>query len=64
MEKCFWCEGKGRFRQPNDEKEYSIVFDKYDAQGVFSMGECREKALKEVGYTLIKCPHCNGTGKS
>ena len=62
MGKCFWCEGTGKFKKPRDEKEYSELFDKYDAPGTLSMGECRERALKKVGYDLIKCERCNGTG--
>ena len=63
MEKCSWCEGTGKFKESNNQEKYNDEFDKYDAQGVFNMGECREKALKEVGYTLIKCSHCNGSRK-
>ncbi|MBO5484328.1 MAG: hypothetical protein J5979_03845 [Lachnospiraceae bacterium] len=63
MEKCSWCDGIGKFKQPNDEEKYSDAFDKYDAQGIFNMEECRAKALKEVGYTLVKCSHCNGIGE-
>lgn len=62
MGKCFWCEGTGKLKKPRDEKKYSELFDKYDAYGTLSMGECRAKALKEVGYDLIECEHCNGTG--
>nr|DAG37504.1 MAG TPA: transposase-like protein [Caudoviricetes sp.] len=39
-----------------------MIFDQYDSPGTMTMGECREKALEEVGYDLITCEHCNGTG--
>ena len=59
---CFWCEGTGKFKKPRDEEKYSEIFDRYDAPGTLSMGECRKRALEEVGYDLVKCKHCNGTG--
>ena len=62
MGKCFWCEGTGKFKKPRAEKKYSELFDRYDAPGTLTMGECRKRALKEVGYDLVKCEHCNGTG--
>ena len=37
-----------------------MIFDHYDSLGTMAMGECREKALEEVGYDLITCEHCNG----
>ena len=63
MEKCSWCEGTGKFKQPKDVKQYEEIFDKYDAPGTLTMGECREKALDEVGYYLVECPKCKGTGE-
>lgn len=62
MAKCFWCDGTGKFKQPRDQKKYDMIFDHYDSPGTMTMGECREKALEEVGYDLITCEHCNGTG--
>lgn len=62
MGTCFWCEGTGKFKKPRDEEKYSEIFDRYDAPGTLSMGECRKRALEEVGYDLVKCKHCNGTG--
>lgn len=64
MARCFWCDGTGKFKQPRNEEKYNQLFDMYDAPGVLTMGECREKALEEVGYDLIKCTHCNGTGQT
>lgn len=63
MAKCFWCEGTGKYKKPNKEEKYNQLFDMYDAPGVLTMRECRERALKEVGYELIRCPYCHGTGK-
>lgn len=62
MEKCSYCKGTGKLEKPRDEKKFSELFDKYDATGTLTMGECRQKALKEVGCDLIECEHCNGTG--
>lgn len=62
MAKCFWCDGTGKFKQPRDNEMFDKIFDSYDSAGIFNMGECREKALKETGYDLVQCKHCNGTG--
>lgn len=60
---CSYCDGTGKFKQPNDEAQYEKLFDRYADKAYFiSMGEAREKALADVGYTLIKCPNCGGTG--
>ena len=61
--RCFYCEGTGKFKKPLNEKEYDEVFDKYDAMGCFSLGECRQKALDAAGYESVTCPKCNGTGE-
>lgn len=61
--KCWYCEGTGKFKQPNDEERYSKRFDFHADKAYFiSPGEAREKALQEVGYTEIICPYCGGTG--
>lgn len=60
--RCVMCEGTGKFKQPSNENVYNDTFDKYDAMGTFTMGECREKALEKSGFHLIHCPKCNGTG--
>lgn len=59
---CTLCDGTGKYLQPKDEKKYDEVYDIYDAQGSFTHQECRDKALKKVGYDEIECPKCNGTG--
>lgn len=58
--KCSYCDDTGKFKKPNDEKEYERLFDIYSDKACFvSMGEAREKALNRVGYTLIDCPYCH-----
>ncbi len=60
---CFYCDGTGKFKKPNDDEAFDKRFDHYDSMSYFiSMGEMREKALEDVGYTLIDCPYCGGTG--
>ena len=61
-EVCYYCNGTGKFKQPINEEAFDIAFDHYDDHGYMTLGETREKALEKVGYTLIQCPKCNGTG--
>lgn len=61
--KCSWCNGTGKFKKPNDEEEFDKRFDYYDKAYFISMKEMREKALDDVGYTIIDCPNCGGTGE-
>lgn len=42
---------------------FDEAFDKYDSMGVYCMEECRDKALDDTGYKIIKCPQCGGTGR-
>lgn len=63
MTECFMCDGTGVYKCPKNQKEYEEIFDRYDAQGNLDMRECREKALYEVGYDLVECPACKGTGE-
>ena len=57
--KCSYCDEPGKFKKPNDEERYSKKFDYYADKAYFiSMGEARQKALADVGYTLIDCPYC------
>lgn len=56
---CFYCNGTGKFKKPLNEEEYEKRFDYYDSKADFiSMGQSRERALADVGYTLIDCPYC------
>lgn len=60
---CSYCEGTGKFKKPNDEEKYNARFDYHADKAYFiSMGEAREKALADVGYTVIECPMCKGSG--
>lgn len=57
MDHCIKCDNTGRYKQPNDEAEFDRLFDYYDRPGVLSLGQCYEKAINEVGYTVITpCP--------
>lgn len=61
---CSYCDGTGKFKKPNDEDAYSRRFDYHADKAYFiSHGEAREKALNDVGYTLITCPVCGGSGQ-
>lgn len=62
MAKCYWCDGTGKFKKPRNQESYSESFDRLDAPGVLSAEQCRERALEEVGYDIVKCKYCNGTG--
>ena len=61
--KCGWCNGTGKFKEPNDKEVYEKEFDRLDAPGTLTMEVCRERALKEAGFTIIDCPECGGTGE-
>lgn len=39
-----------------------IRSDVYE-RAVLSMEKCRKGALERVGYTIEKCPNCNGLGE-
>ena len=57
---CFICEGTGKYKKPDDEEKFDARFDVYAE--FLSMGEAREKALKDAGFTIVICPRCGGTG--
>jgi hypothetical protein len=59
---CGLCDGTGKFKEPNNMEAYEKEFDRLDASGTLNMGECRERALKTSGYTIIDCPRCHGKG--
>lgn len=64
MSKCFYCDGTGKYKKPNNEKEFDRLFDYYDAKANFdSLGDIRNKALNAVGYTEIDCPYCSENQK-
>ena len=60
--KCGMCNGTGKLKIPKDEQVFDYEFERLDSTGAFALGECREKALEKSGYTIEKCPECNGTG--
>ena len=60
---CFYCDGTGKYKEPLDDEAFDKRFDHYDSMAHFiSMNEMRERALEDVGYRLIDCPYCGGTG--
>lgn len=61
--KCSFCNGTGKHEDPINKKEFDRVFDRLDAPGNLTMGECRERALEASGYTIIDCPRCHGKGE-
>lgn len=56
---CSYCGGTGKYKKPNDEKEFEKLVDREMDKSYFvnyTMAE--EKAYKEVGYTFVDCPYC------
>ncbi len=65
MDKCFLCDGTGEWKKPNNKEEFERLIDIEMDKGYFVNAQmAREKAYKAVGFTIVKCPECNGTGKS
>lgn len=65
MNKCYFCDGTGKWKKPNNEEEFDRLIDIEMDKGYFVNGHmAREKAYIKVGFTIEKCPICNGTGKS
>lgn len=62
--KCDKCNGTGIIKMPEDVKIFDQEFNRLDKIGSFSPVECEERALDRSGYTIEKCPKCNGTGVS
>lgn len=60
--KCNECEGTGQQIRPKNDKAFDEEFDRLDRMGSISPAECRKIALEKSGYTIEKCPKCNGTG--
>lgn len=63
MAKCFLCDGTGQYKEPRNRKEFEELLDKYDHVGTLDPITCRKRALDKVGYDIIECPHCKGTGE-
>lgn len=56
---CSKCDSTGVFKRPLDEEKYEKEFDRLDAPGTLTMGECRDKALIYAGYEEIPCSNCS-----
>ena len=57
--KCNLCNGTGKYKKPNDEKEFDRLVDIEMDKGYHINYEmAAEKAYKHTGYTVIDCPHC------
>lgn len=57
---CIHCDNSGKYLKPNNEELYDQAFDRYDAMGVFTHEKTRQKALDDVGYTVVDpCPFCH-----
>ena len=57
---CSYCRGTGKIKKPNDEEAFDQKFDLYADKSYFiNLNEANEKALRDVGYTLIDCPFCS-----
>lgn len=61
--KCWVCNGTGKTEIPKNKEEFDREFDRLDAPGTLSMEKCRKRALERAGYTIEKCPNCNGLGE-
>ncbi len=60
MKKCFYCEGTGKIKKPNDEERFERIVDCEMQKGDFiSYDMAEKKAYNIVGYTEIDCPYCN-----
>lgn len=55
MSECIRCNDTGIYKKPKDEEKFDRVFDRYFDQGYLSGGECYDKAINEVGYTIVPC---------
>lgn len=60
MEHCSACNDTGKYKKPNDEDAFNKAYDRYDDMGIFNLNETYNKAIEEVGYTIITpCPYCH-----
>lgn len=57
--KCLKCDDTGIFKRPLNVEKYEEEFDRLDAPGTLTMGECRDKALKYAGYEEVPCNDCS-----
>lgn len=57
---CIYCKDTGKYKKPNDIKEFDRLVELEMFKGDFvnqSMAE--KKAYQKVGFTTIDCPYCN-----
>lgn len=60
--KCIFCNGTGKYKQPNDQEKFDNLVDCEMEKGYFvNLEMAEEKAYKAVGYTVIDCPYCQGS---
>ena len=58
--KCNLCNGTGKYKKPNDEKEFERLVDIEMDKGYFvNLEIAQEKAYQRVGYTIVDCPYCS-----
>lgn len=56
---CPYCGGSGKIKKPNNQVEFDrLVESKMEKAYFVNYYMAEEKAYKEVGYTLVDCPHC------
>ena len=55
MSNCIGCNNTGKYKKPNDEQAFDRAFDRYADPGYMSLGEAYNKAINEVGYTIVPC---------
>ena len=63
--KCEYCKGTGKYKKSKKLEKFDELVDIELNKGYFvnpKMAE--EKAHEYIGYDLIECPYCHGTGKA
>ncbi len=63
MERCIFCKGTGKYKQPDDKERFDELIDREMDKGYqvnYAMAE--KVAYDEVGYTIIDCPYCKEKG--
>lgn len=62
--KCNLCNGTGKYKKPNDEKEFERLVDIEMDKGYFvNLEMAQEKAYQRIGYTIVDCPNCRSKEK-
>lgn len=61
MDKCKYCNGTGKYKQPKDKARFDRYVDwEVDKGYHVNYAIAEEKAYNAVGYTVIDCPYCKG----